>query len=250
MISRLFIRLALIPMLGLTLGLGPVSAPSSVGQTQEVPLAIGTPDPTIYLPLVLKNYFAGTGIYGLVTLNGTPAAGVSLDLRFYNGLTLSTAATTTTDANGRYSFTSAASLSAGQTYYVRFLNPATTADGRLGIWLTGDLTSYSAGSSVDIGDFDLADIALSPTPGAPVSLPATFQWTRRSATSSDSYQFELFDPNGPSDYLSPLLGYAGDYTLNSLPGGFGTGTPYGWDVLVHSPDGGFGGSFYYNGVTF
>lgn len=33
MISRLFIRLFLIPMLGLTLGLGLVSAPSSVGQT-------------------------------------------------------------------------------------------------------------------------------------------------------------------------------------------------------------------------
>jgi hypothetical protein len=47
-----------------------------------------------------------------------------------------------------------------------------------------------------MGSFDIADITLtSPSPGATVKLPYNFQWNRRTATPSDSYEFNLFDHN-------------------------------------------------------
>jgi hypothetical protein len=66
------------------------------------------------------------------------------------------------------------SLTPGQRYYVRYRNYADTP-GRLWVWGTRDLTSYAAGSAVEIGNFDIADIALvSPPAGATVALPYTF----------------------------------------------------------------------------
>jgi hypothetical protein len=228
-----------------------LSSPIAVISANSVESPItSTSSFTVYLPIVSK---PPSIIGGRVTLNGTPAAGVSLELRFYNGSSFSTLAITTTAADGSYVFANAPSLAAGQKYYVRFLNPATTADGRLADWFTRDLTSYTAGNSVEIGNFDLADITLqSPAPDAIVSLPNAFQWTVRPATPSDSYEFNLSDPvdSSPFFYTIPPLGYVSSYTLNSLPGGFSVGTSYGWFVAVYSPDGGYGESFYYRGVKF
>jgi hypothetical protein len=178
---------------------------------------------------------------------------VSLALRFYNGSSWSTYTTTTTGADGSYSFTGVPSLGSGQRYYVRYQNPGGTYTGRLWFWGTRRLDSYTAGTNVAIGDFDIADIPMvSPAHGATVTLPYTFQWTRRSATPSDSYEFDLFDPSDGSPYwwTDPTLGYVGSYTLNSLPSGFSPSTQYGWDVWVYSPDGGSGESYYYRTVTF
>jgi uncharacterized repeat protein (TIGR01451 family) len=213
--------------------------------------AVNVPHPSpVFLPLISKSPSEGT-LLGRVTLNSAPAAGVALDLRFYNGSSWSTRATTTTDAGGNYIFRSVPSLSPGQEYYVRFINPSANADGRLSAWFTRDLTTFQAGSQVNIGEFDLADITLkSPNPGATLKLPINFQWGRRTATPSDSYQLELFDPNGQSDVFSPPLGYVGSYTMSSLPSGFTPSTEYGWAVWVNSPDGGIGASFYYNPIIF
>ena len=135
---------------------------------------------------------------------------------------------------------------------MRFLNYSSTADGRLADWFTRSLTAYAAGGSVDVGDFDLADITLqAPPPGAAVPLPQVFQWKRRSATPSDSYEFNLFDPNGNAFfYTIPPLGYVDNYRLNGLPAGFSVKKPYGWFIATYSPDGGYGESFYYQMVTF
>lgn len=203
-----------------------------------------------YLPLTLRKY--PRRIHGHVTQNGVAVAGVPLDLRFYNGSSWSTFASTTTDADGDYSFLDAPSLGPGQKYYVLYRNYAGTP-GRLWVWGTRDLTSYAAGSAVEIGNFDIADIALvSPPAGATVALPYTFQWVRRPAAPSDTYEFDIYDPTDgdPYAYTVPPLGYVGSFTMNSLPPGFGPGAQYAWEIWVYSPDGGYGISLETRLVTF
>ena len=196
----------------------------------------------IFLPVLVKNN-SYTNIYGYVTQSGTAVGGVPLELRFYNGSAWSTLATTTTAPDGKYIFL-APPLSSGQAYYVRYLNSGTY--GRLSFWDTRVLTTFTAASDVLIGNFDLDDIALTaPSPGATVALPYTFQWNRRTATPSDSYEFDLFDPytGSPWWYTAPL-GYVGSYTLTGLPSGFSTNKRYCWAVGVYGPDGGYGMSYY------
>ena len=191
------------------------------------------------------------GINGKVAYQGNPISGIHLALRFYDGSAWSTADTTTTQADGSYEFMGVASLTSGQKYYVRFEN--TSNSDYLAFWNSFQLTSYTAGTSAAGGDFDIANISLvSPEHGATTSLPQMFQWTRRSATTSDSYEFNLFDPtdNDPWWWTDPALGYVGSYTLDSLPAEFSAGTEYGWNVWVYGPDDGYGVSYYYRGITF
>jgi uncharacterized repeat protein (TIGR01451 family) len=204
----------------------------------------------VYLPLATQK-ICSAGICGRVTLNGSPAGGLSLALRYYNGSTWSTRATKTTGSDGSYAFTNMPALGPGQEYYVRYQNSTRTA-GRLWIWGTKSLTTYAAGSNADMGIFDIADIALvAPDSGAWVSLPYTFQWTPRPATPSDTYEFDLYDANNDEPYFySALLGYVSGYSLNCLPAGFAFGTYYLWDVWVYSPDGGYGISYWSRWVTF
>jgi hypothetical protein len=202
----------------------------------------------VYLPLVLKSYSTGTGIYGRVTLNGAPAANVYLQLRFFDGSQWSTRSTTYTDQNGNYAFTSIPSLGPNQRYYVLYSNSAGTS-GRLRAWGTRELTSYTAGTAVEIGNFDIADIPLvAPSDGATVSLPYTFRWTRRPATPSDSYALALYDSSNYA-HTSPL-GYVDSVLVNNLPPFVTPGTQYWWEVLAFSPDGGVGISLQARRVTF
>jgi hypothetical protein len=119
------------------------------------------------------------------------------------------------------------------------------------------LTSFPAGSVVNIGNFDIAEIVLSaPASGAMVSLPSTFQWVPRPATPSDSYEFDLYEDCDPPRqdcpfwWTDPPLGYVGNYYLTSLPQGFAPGTQYWWEIWVYAPDGGFGISYDARIVTF
>lgn len=115
-----------------------------------------------------------------------------------------------------------------------------------------ELTAYTAGSAVEIGNFDIADIALvAPYDGATVSLPYTFQWTPRPATPSDSYALAIYDPNDPNRYAytSPL-GYVGSINVTHLPPFVQPGVQYRWEVLAFSPDGGIGISLHARRVAF
>lgn len=183
----------------------------------------------------------GAGLYGRVTLNGAAVDGVALQLRFYNGSAWSTIATTTTAADGGYLFASVPTLGAGQKCYVRYENAAQT-DARLFLWSTRTLAAYAAGSAVEMGNFDIADVALSgPAGGATVSLPTTFQWVRRPSTPGDSYAIEIYDPNDYDPrWLSPLVGYNSGYTLTGLAPALAANTQYAWDVIISAADGGSG----------
>jgi hypothetical protein len=241
-------------------------SPSPTASTTSSPTSSPTPSPTssptpsptsspTSSPTPTNTPAPSSGIYGQVTHMSSPVAGINLVLRFYDGSAWSTVLTTATQADGIYRFTGVPSLTTGQIYYVRFNNGSDGNPGNpsyLAAWYSFNITAYTAGDNVAGGDFDIANIALSsPASGATVSLPQTFSWVRRTATTSDDYEWDLFDPvdMNPWVYAGPL-GYVSSFTLNSLPTGFTYGTPYGWNVWVYAPDGGYGISYYYRTVTF
>ncbi|MEP7357475.1 MAG: hypothetical protein ABI847_09580, partial [Anaerolineales bacterium] len=191
------------------------------------------------------------GIFGRVTHGGAGAGNVLLELRYFNGTVWATRAATTSAADGAYQFSGIPSLAAGQQYYVRYENVSQTS-GRLFLWSTRSLTAYTTGTSLDLGSFDIADIPLVyPPGGATIGLPDTFQWTRRPATTGDSYLFELYAPDDfVPRWLSPLMGYTDAYFLSGLPNSFALHTTYAWDVVVASADGGTGVSRMARFVTF
>jgi uncharacterized repeat protein (TIGR01451 family) len=211
--------------------------------TLEVP-----PPWRTYLPLIIKSK---PGIWGKVSYNGEPVSSVQLNLYFYNGSSWINWNYTLTNTDGSYVFDTMPALESGQAYYVRFRNFSTTPNGRLAAWYSRVITQYSTGSSYDLGTIDIGDVPLiSPAPGATVPLPMTFSWYPRATTTEDNFQFELFDPSGTSDFVSPLLGFVTSYQLTSLPSGFSTNKTYSWSVLVRDPEGGAGVAYYYNPVTF
>jgi hypothetical protein len=190
-----------------------------------------TPTPTLTVPPT------GGDIYGQVTYNGGRAPdGIELELWFYNGSSWLTGFTTTT-SGGAYHFRNTPSLSPGQRYCVLYRNIAGTS-GYLWAWWCDDITSYSAGSSVRGGDFDIADVPLGPPDSTdPQPLPLTFNWTIRSTVPSDTYEFHMWDPDSGAEYFSGDLGHVNSYTLDSPPDGFTVGKPHSWDVYVYGPYG-------------
>jgi hypothetical protein len=203
----------------------------------------------VFMPLTMRGQ---AGIHGTVTLNGSPAADILLALRFYDGSSWSTAATTSTGQGGEYIFEGVAGLVEGQEYYVLYRNEGGIS-GHLWIWVSSVLTSYAEDGSVLIGNFDIGDVVLvSPLDEEVVDLPHTFRWQPRPATPGDSYEFNLLDPEDESlfFYTDPPLGYVGSYTLDNLPPDFQAGVEYVWEVWVYSPDGGFGVSFENRWISF
>jgi Zn-dependent metalloprotease len=223
----------------------------------STPTATPTLTPTVTrtptrTPTPTQTATPSQGIFGRVTEGGAPAANVELWLRFYDGTSWFTRATTRTGSDGRYNFTGVPGLSAGQKYYVRYPNVEEN-NSRLGAWFSYRLTSYVAGNSVPGGDFDIKGIALvSPAPGATVSLPATFSWLRR-GISNDSYRWVLFDPNTNEGWITDFLGDVGSYTLTGLPSGAVYGKGYGWYLQVYNlpqDEFNYGISYYYRTITF
>jgi hypothetical protein len=207
----------------------------------------------IYLPSILNRRgppAPTAGIHGLVSYKGAPAAGIKLDLLFYNGSTWSTARTTTTDSQGRYRFTGAASLAPGQRYYVGF-GPNNSQPSYVSRWDGPLILSYTAGTNLAGGDIDIANVSLvSPAPGATVSLPATFTWQRRMIP-GDTYRWELFDlaDTSQSWWTNPLGDVSGA-RITGLPGDVVPGKEYGWLVWVCNGPTSCGSSYYYRRVTF
>lgn len=192
------------------------------------------------------------GIFGQVTHSGNPAAGISLELRFYNGSAWSTLANTVTASDGSFRFSDVPTLESNQAYYVRYFNAAGTP-GNLFLWATKTLETYTTGTDVEIGNFDIADLVLlTPSSGATVALPYTFTWTPRPATPTDSYEFDIYDPVDldPYAYTDPPLGYVGGIIIYGLPPGFTSGTTYVWEIWIYSPDGGIGISLEARPVAF
>jgi hypothetical protein len=199
--------------------------------------------PRAYLPFMSRN--AGGKLFGQVTENGNKAPNVSLTLCRLNSpadTNCTPMGSTTTLADGTYAFYNMPSLETGQKYFAYFKNSAFKT-GRLWYWQTRSLATYALGSQALLGNFDISDIILS-SPSSPitVTLPVDFAWQVRSASPSDSYEFDLYEPlsGSPNFYTQPPLGHVGSYRLSKLPNGFLANTRYVWEVWAYSPDNAFG----------
>ena len=238
-----FIALLAVIILMLSFAIGQVAG-------QEPGPSAPDQDHSVYLPLAKK---VPARIYGVVRDDGSVAPNVILELHRLDVNTFADTLVDTTISNssGYFAFINEPSLPPDNVYYVRYYNPGDPT--RLWRWYTRPLGTYFAGQIVHIGDFDLANIVLSlPANGAYVNLPETFSWVRRPATTSDNYEFDLFEDcdNCALFYTLPPLGYVGSYNLTTLPAGFNYNTLYFWEIWVYSGDGGYGISYDANGVTF
>ncbi|MDQ7028482.1 MAG: hypothetical protein Q9O62_01230 [Ardenticatenia bacterium] len=219
--------------------------------TQGAPSLPSPSSRSVFLPLITRS--GPGGILGRVTVGGSPAGNVQLELRFYDGTGWSTLQTTSTAADGTFAFTGVPSLGSGQEYYVRYVNPsAGDSQGRLSTWSSRSITAYTAGETVNLGTFDIADITLvSPPHDTTATLPQTFQWNPRPATTNDSYGILFFDlTTNQILALEPTVGYQNSYMLNALPAALSYGTAYGWTVYVEWPDGSVGAAYWAYRITF
>jgi hypothetical protein len=176
------------------------------------------------------------GIFGLVTSQGSPAPGIPLTLRCFNGFFWYTADTTTTAGDGIYIFDSGPTLDAGEYCYVRY-GPNTANPNYLYLWAASAIFDYAAGTATPGGNFDIADVVLGPPDSSAIqSFPLTFSWTPRSATPGDSYELEILSSDS-IPWTSGELGYVGSHTLRSRPAPLSAGVVYGWDMVVYGDDG-------------
>ena len=216
---------------------------SSVMQVNEI---IKTPHyyERLYLPAITGGKDAIPGIYGRVTQNGVSAAGIQLDLRFFDGYAWSTLLSTTTNVYGMYGFPEAPSLFPGQYYYVLYQNPEDNPN-RLWTWHTRSIGPYTSGDSVLIGNFDVATVNLvSPPSNVSLKFPVVFSWGQRPNSPTDSYELDLIGVYYPNaTWWTDPLGYTGQYQLNGLPPGFVYYDQYAWEIWIYSPDGGYGVSY-------
>jgi len=222
---------------------------------------------TAYLPLILKSSPPPTatptptmtptatptaspsGIYGRVTFNNGPGAGIKLELRKYNDTDESLVATAYADSKGEYQFQGVPALPAGYKYYVRF-GPNSANDQFVYLWFGPDIPSYHSGAAVHGGDFDIANVQItSPANKATKSLPVAFAWNKRPAA-TDTYRWILFDLDTGTNWRTEDLGYVAGVTITGLPDEVQRGKAYGWYPRPYHGSDSFGMPYYYRLITF
>jgi len=212
------------------------ATPTMTSLPTATPTATGTGVPTL-------------GIYGQVTFQGIPAAGITVKLGLHvSGSYQYAVDATQTDDSGFYYFPSARSLATNESYGVRYDNVLPVEEGRLDFWYGYTFRNYVAGAAHAGGDFDIADLdGLSPDSVLPQSLPATFQWSPRSIElppfDQYLYEVEIRDPDSDVSFSSGTLLSDREYVLTALPQGFAPGKVYEWYVWFW----GAGGSEYASG---
>lgn len=181
------------------------------------------PDPTATPIMPTPTPVAQNGINGRVTFRGNGVQGVNLlligcplndECPYEEGAPV---AQTRTDGGGFYNFSGVADLPADTFYQVYYLNDETAGnpadDTRIFRWFGPLLTTYSAGSAVAGGSFDIEDVLLlSPDDGA-AALPVTLSWKERAvraaqtrgAAAPENYQVVLANrDSGEEVCLSPV----------------------------------------------
>jgi hypothetical protein len=209
---------------------------------------------TVYFPLI---YNAPSGLYGLVTEDGQPAADVTITL-FHNYVRpplLTIVATTTTRTDGLYQFLDVPSITScdnsaycQQEYYITYQNQRSNPQ-YIDFWMSQHLLNYTQGTAFNLSNFNLsAPQLLTPINGAHMTSPVHFSWQPRS--SSDDYAIfisaEDFDHLGLS-YSTDRLGYTGEYDLDIVkevcavpspePCSAWYGVPLVWELHVYNPTG-------------
>jgi hypothetical protein len=229
-------------------------AAAAVGLVR-IPVANGMGESQTYLPLITKSALE---LYGYVTENGVPVAGVQVDLLYspvgncsMDYYPSNFVTSIVTDNQGLYNFTHVATLPPGSTggqpcyataYHNREANPQ-----RLATWLNRSIWPYTQGDAVLAGNFDVADIsrvnpvdgAVLPQPPGVYSVTLSFDWIPRPIP-SDNYFLDLVGVYG-----SVSLGNTGHYERTfsyncivcPLPRLY-PGPSYTWRLLVSNSSGG------------
>lgn len=229
----------------------------------SAPNPTATPTPRPSLPTLTP--VAVAGIYGRVRYQGTGIPGITLVLERCPmsgecSPDASKVMTVTTRVNGLYNFIGVPALPASHNYRVLYFNDERGGnmqnDHYLWRWYGPLISSYTAGSSVPGGDFDIADISLQAPADEEVTLPTTFVWSARGIT-GETYSWDLFDRQTGQTVCESDSSLAHTFTLtsaffeNSCHGTYGA--DYGWFVWAYANangSAGFGDSYYYAEIKF
>ena len=216
---------------------------------------------SLYLPIVVRPRGM---LYGRVTQYGVPVTNTNITLAqcltwFVNpgGMLICETWTSygaTTDQDGRYAFIDMPTLVTGdnplynQTYSAYWANDG-TVPGRLSGWNSRTIVSYTLGDDVELGTFDIGDMtAVTPTSGAVLHFPATFQWQPRRNLPTDNYTVCLTGGMSIPPVLMPDLvcygglGYSNQLVIDAPFDGIDYGYSYTWFVTVPDETGGVGTS--------
>lgn len=193
-----------------------------------------------FLPIMQRVYPNPTpGIYGRVTVAGTPAADQELALyRCVSGGSCIRISATSTDSSGYYRF-AVPTLPVNHYYVVYFAQSPQTATCNLwGSWRGNWITQFTAGESRWGGDFDLAPIPLVGPSGAVSGSSQTFQWNTRALPPGmlqDFPRLQIYTADWSTLlYQSSALARG---TTSTTVHGFSGGNSYNWVVLAYGPDG-------------
>jgi len=204
----------------------------------------------------------GSGIYGQVLDGGAAADGITLLLFACDSPeSCSNISITVTDGDGYYGFRGVPTLSSGKSYHVKFFNGDSGYNGddpnHLSWWRSFDITLYAAGSNMEGGTFDIADVVLQwPPDGSSQTLPTTFTWAGR-GVSGDRYSWAIADGyhvSGEYCYVDPpedATSFVLDGTQAGACGLYHS-EPYLWYVYAANGNwsAGYGRSYYYRDLTF
>lgn len=208
----------------------------------------------LYLPAVV-NQFRVFVISGRILLDGvaTPGVGVQLTrINFCGNPADVVIASTMSAADGSYRFANMAALSGQDVFCVRYVNPSTTDDSRLGRAYSEAIFSFDSAGQALVDDLEISNIDyIFPSNNDRRTLPLDFVWTRRASSTSDSYRLQILEVSDQSvAQQSPALGYVGQITLTGLAANVNVGTPYLWRIIAELPGGALAIPFYSYRITF
>jgi hypothetical protein len=210
---------------------------------------------TVFFPLI---YNAPSGLYGLVTEDGQPAADVAISLlqNYVRPPLLTTLMTTTTRADGLYQFLDVPTITSRDNspycqaeYYITYQNQSSDLQ-HIGFWMSQRLRNYNQGTAFNLSNFNLtAPQLLTPINGAHVTSPVHFSWQPRSSSDDDYALYisaEDFDHLGLG-YSTDRLGYTGEYdfdiekdacaVVSPEPCSAWYGVPLVWELLIYNQTG-------------
>jgi hypothetical protein len=182
------------------------------------------------------------GIFGKVSINGQPAAGIVLNLVIEEPSGQRRVAATATDPDGNYLFAGPPKPTPGERYRVVFLrDDQAQPSSLLYFWETPPIEVPESGELVPGGDFDVADLvhdqprlAIPHTAG-----PVRFRWHGREGVPMERYSLIIEQGLEPEAALVfDALGRASGrgYTLTSIPPGLAGGN-LSWYVYIESAAG-------------
>lgn len=140
----------------------------------------------------------GGDIKGVVTVNATGAAGLTVELRQRSNSGADVAlASTTTDASGAYHFANQPSAPSDAFYYIHIAG----ANGTLAAWYSFPII-YLSGSEVTVPTIEMVDVEfIAPAQGKALSLPGALRWHPRK--SGETYRVFVYEEGKAG--ASPVL---------------------------------------------